>query len=240
MRVFVITSDHYLWCLSAFTYLFNRYWSQDQEVVIAGYHTPVFALPNNFRFHRVAASNPPQDRWSNSLIAFLKEMPDEFSVIMLEDYWISRPVDIDFVRIAHQYMQTNGNILRFDLTGDVAHCNGDPRDADSFGFINHYDIVEKPPDKSYRMSFQAGIWNNKLLLSLLQKNKTPWEVEIQTSVPEHILILGTKQWPLRYVNAVYKGELDMDEINKLHPTDYRLVETTLPKEMSRRKHDRPK
>lgn len=235
MRVFVITNDHYLWCLHPFAYLFNKYWSESQEVVVAGYSVPKKALPNNFRFHSLARANAPQDKWSDGLMTFLSEMKDDYSVIMLEDYWISRPVDIGFMETAYSYIQSNPNVLRIDLTGDVMHCKGDCRDAYSFGFINHYDIVEKPPGLSYRMSFQAGLWNNKLLLSLLNKNKTPWQVEIQTQVPEHLLVLGTKQWPLRYANAIYKGELDLDEIKKLHPLDYKIIETTFPDNISRRK-----
>jgi hypothetical protein len=203
--------------------------------VIAGFRPPSFEIPNNFRFHSLGRANAPQSKWSDGLITFLSEMPDEFSVIMLEDYWISRPVDIGFVEIANSFMQENRNVIRFDLTGDVAYCTGDARYAPYFGFINHYDIVEKPPNLSYRMSFQAGLWNNKQLLSLLVKGKTPWEVEIQTVIPDETLILGTKQWPLLYVNAIYKGELDIDEINKLNPTDYRLVESAFPKDMPRRK-----
>ena len=235
LRVFVITSDTYLWCLSPFSYLFNKYWSPEQEVVICGFHPPSFELPRNFKFYSMAPSNAPQSKWSNTLIKFLKEVQDEYSVLMLEDYWITRPVDIEAINVIHSYMQSNNRVLRFDLTGDTAYCNGDPRYAPPFGFINHYDIVEKPPGMSYRMSLQAGLWNNKLLSSLLVSDKSPWEVEIQTSVPNDILVLGTKQWPLLYANAVYKGELDMDELNKLHPIDFSIIEKVLPKDMNRRK-----
>lgn len=235
MRVLVITNDNSLWCLSPFSYLFNKYWSPAQEVVVGGYNKPKFALPNNFTFHSLGSTNAPQDTWSNGLIKFLTEMNDDYSIILLEDYWISRPVDTNCIDVAFEYMKSNPSVLRFDLTGDVEHCNGDCRDALYFGFINHYDIVEKPPGKEYRMSFQAAIWNNKLLLSLLEKNRTPWLIEINTVVPDHILVLGTKQWPLRYVNAVWKGELDLEEINNLHPTDYKLVSTVFPDDMPRKR-----
>jgi hypothetical protein len=215
--------------------LFNKYWSPEQEVVVMGYHVPTAALPNNFRFHSIARQNAPQSKWSNSLITFLNEMPDEHFVLMLEDYWISRPVDMRCIDNLYTYMQSNPNVLRFDLTGDVAHCHGDCRDSFKFGFINNYDIVEKPPGLSYRMSFQSGIWNKQLLLSLLVNDKNPWEVEIQTSVPDNMLVLGTLQCPLRYANAIYKSELDIDEIKKLNPLDYQIVERTFPKEISRRK-----
>lgn len=237
LRVFVITNDYYLWCLSPFAYLFNKYWSPAQEVVVAGFRSPKEAMPPNFRFHTLGRVNAPQNQWSNGLIKFLEEMPDEFSIIMLEDYWIYRPVDSKGIEILAQQMRHDPHILRMDLTGDVAYCRGDPRYAYNFGFINHYDIVKKPPGVSYRMSFQAGIWNNRLLLSLLKKDKDPWQVEIYTPVPDDILVLGTKQWPLRYANAIWKGELDTREIQLLHADDYKIIEKVIPPTVTRRKYE---
>lgn len=234
MRVCVITNDTYLWCLSPFAYLFNKYWSPEQEVVVVGYNKPSFELPKNFHFYSLGSVNAPQSRWSDGLIKFLTTTSDDFNIIMLEDYWISRPVDVACINMALEYMQENPYVLRFDLTGDVMHGNGDCRDATSFGFIGHYDIVEKKPNKEYRMSFQSAIWNNKLLLSLLKKGMNPWEVEMYTVIPEHILILGTKQWPLRYANAIFKGELDMKELEKIHPTDYSLIKNVFPDELRRK------
>src|SRR5512137_2083438 len=103
LRVFVITNDYYLWCLSPFSFLFNKYWGDEQEVVIAGFHSPNYALPNNFRFHSISRMNFPQNKWSDGLISFLSSVQDDFSVIMLEDYWITRPVDRDLVKLAHAY-----------------------------------------------------------------------------------------------------------------------------------------
>ncbi len=236
MRVFVITNDNYLWCLPAFAYLFNKYWSSNQEVVVVGYNIPKFTLPSNFKFYSLGIVNAPQGKWSNGLIKFLYDIPDEFGVIMLEDYWISRPVDIGCINIMVDYMRENTHILRFDLTGDVAHVHGDCRDAIPYGFIGHYDLVQKPSGAAYRMSFQPAIWNVRLLLSLLKSNKNPWEVEIETAIPDDVLVLGTKQWPLRISNAIYKGELDTKAIKRLHPDDYKVVEPTFP-DITRRAND---
>jgi hypothetical protein len=236
MRVFVITNDTYLWCLSPFCYLFNKYWA-DQEAVVLGFRPPTFEIPKNFRFHSLGTTNFPQSKWSNALIRFLSEMPDEFCVLMLEDYFITRPVDRHGIEVLYNFMQDNPNILRIDLTNDVLHSNGDARDAHEAGWVGHYDLVQKIPGMSYRMSFQAGIWNNKLLLSLLTPDKNPWEVEIQTSPPDEMKVYGTRQWPLRYCNAVYKGELDMREIGRLTKEDQVSVSTAFPKDINRRKYD---
>lgn len=237
MRVFVITNNLYLWCLSPFCYLFNKYWSDTQEVVVTGFSPPAFAMPNNFSFHSLGTQNYPQSKWSNALIKFLIAMPDEFFVLMLEDYWITRPVDTHAIDILHKFMQDNREILRIDLTCDVLHANGDARMAFEAGWISHYDLVYKPPGMSYRMSFQAGIWNRELLLSLLERDKTPWEVEIHTSPPEYMKVYGTRQWPLRYANAVYKSTLDTRELEHLTRDDRMSVAVSIPKDIIKRKYD---
>jgi len=201
-----------------------------------GYREPSFELPNNFRFHSIARAHYPQNRWSDALIKFLRTMKDEYCVLMLEDYWINRPVDVYGIDVLYQYIQTRDDILRFDLTVDVLHVNGDARDANDCGFIGHYDLVEKRPGQPYRMSYQAGLWNTRLLLSLLVEGKDPWQSEIHTAVPDDINVYGVRQWPLRYINSVYKGELDMREIERLAKDDLDIVKRTLPKDMKVRRY----
>lgn len=233
MRVSVITNDTSIWCMAPFTYLFNKYWSSEQEVSVVGYNPPHFAMPNNFRFFSLGNHNAPQERWSDGLIKYLNSTKDDYSVLLLEDYWLTRPVDVEAINLALDYMRTETRILRFDLTGDVMHCKGDCRDAIPAGFISHYDIVQKPPGVEYRMSFQPAIWNNKLLLSILVRHRNPWEVEMYTEVPDDMLILGTKQWPYRYANAVIKGQMDVSELKKIYPPDYAVIEKTFPEEIRR-------
>src|SRR4030043_177793 len=238
LRVFVITNDYYLWAMSPFTYLFNKYWGKEQEAVVMGYKLPTFELPSNFRFHSMSRSNYPKNKWSNALIKFLKDMGDEYCVLLLEDYWLSRPVDTHCIQTLHEYMKTRNDILRFDLTGDVLHATGDARAADEVGFIKNYDVVEKIPGKSYRMSYQAGLWNVGVLLTLLKEDKGPWESEIHTHVPDNLKVYGTRQWPVRYVNAIYKGALDIKEINKLSKQDFESVKTSFPDGIDTRNYDK--
>lgn len=216
LRVFVETSDFYNWALGPFAYLFNTYWSSAQEVVIAGYRKPTFSLPSNFKFHMIDSHNYPQERWSNGIIKFLHSVNDDHFVFMLADYWLTRTVDVRGVASLHDYISGRPDVLRMDLTSDRLYAGG-MFDVESWG---SYDIVETPHGTPYQMSFQAAIWNRKLLLQVLQPNKSAWESEIHLHPPIGMRVLGSRQWPVKYANSVYKGSILRSEIDKI-PEEHR-------------------
>jgi hypothetical protein len=223
-RVFVITSDAYLWAMWGFAYLFQTYWSDSQEVVVGCFTPPNFQLPDNYKIHSIAKTNFPPNRWSDALTKLLEDVPDDYIVLMLEDYWLTRHVDTVAVSLLTEYMRTDSSILRMDLTEDRMHAGG----AFAVGAYNRCDLLETPAGTPYQMSLQTGIWNKHLLLTLLQTNRSAWETEIYTSPPDTMRILGTRQCPVRYANVVYKGKLDYNEINKIPVEHHETIMLSIP------------
>jgi hypothetical protein len=230
LRVFVITSPLYQWALRPFSYLFNVYWSAQQSVVAMTFDYPPFPLPHNFLLHRVATRDVSQHSWSTALIEFLNAVPDEHFVLLLEDYLLVRTVDHKGILTLWDYMRANPDVLRVDLTADVLNVNGDSRNAPFVGYYGHYDLYEKPPGSAYRMSLQAGIWNKRLMLEVLEAGKSSWETEVHLSPPDWMKIVGTHQVPLRYANLVYKGEIDPLELDKIPPEHRETVASLVPKD----------
>jgi hypothetical protein len=230
MRVICVTSDRYLWTLKPFSYLFNCFWSELQEVTVIGYSFPNFSLPPNFIFRSVAPVDYPPEKWSNALIQVLNTIPDDQFVFLLDDYWLCRTVDHRGIMALGDYMHEHSQVFRMDLTCDVLHANGDARAATFYEYYGHYDIFEKTPDKEYRMSLQASIFNKDKLLAVLANDRTPWQTELYSEIPKDWLILGTHQWPVRYANAVHKGKVDKEEL-KLIPEPHRsAIDLFVPKE----------
>ena len=230
MRVIVMTSDKYLWCLRPFAYLFNTYWSSLQEVSVFGFSQPNFPLPSNFSFSSVAHENYPANRWSDSLIYALNAVPDEVVTLMLEDYWLIRTVDHSGIVTLANYMEEHPDIVRLDLTADRLYGHM-MRDVEAYG---HYDIIECANDAPYQMSLQAAIWRKRLLLNLLTFGKSAWEVEVQTpmvNIPYRVV--GTRQWPIRYSNAILKGKLVTDEVNRIPQPHREVVEKLTPSEIEK-------
>ena len=211
LRVFVEVSDKYLWTLRPFSYLFNLFWSTLQPVEVIGYKRPDFKLPPNFTFHSLASTEYPADRWSDGIIEFLRRQEDSHFVFLLCDYWLQRTVDCRGVAGCHEYAKGRPKVLRIDLSDDRLYAGG-KFDVEGYGC---YDIIETPHTTPYQMSLQAGLWNRKLLLDVLVPGKSAWEVETHISLPEPMRILGTRQCPIRYANAILKGEIDMIQIDRI-------------------------
>jgi hypothetical protein len=216
MRVVVLTCDRYLWAMRPFAYLFNTYWSSLQEVVVGCHTPPPFDLPDNYVIHSLGQDRG-QDVWSDGLIGLLTAIPDDLIVLVLEDYWLCRTADTEGIRSLGDWMSAHSEVLRMDLTTDRLY-NGQM--VDSSTPWGHYDLIETPFESPYQMSFQAGIWRRDLLLSLLHPGKSPWEVEMYTQPPQEMRVLGTRQWPLRYLNALKGGNeeevLNLEELEPHH------------------------
>ena len=196
-----MTSHKYHHLLPGFCYLFNEYWG---EPAIIATDTPIILdLPDNFSIHSYSGWKPlPAHHWSSGLRRALKSIPDGLVTILLEDYYLIEPVKKDVIELGielfHAYPNT---LLRFDLTNDRRY-NGKAKDLGKYGDI---DLVETPFNSEYQMSFQAGIWNRRLILSLVPGGATPWLTEVGIQPPEEMRVFGTKQLPVNYQNIANSG-----------------------------------
>jgi hypothetical protein len=227
LKVVVLTSNAYLWAIKPFAYLFNVYWSEQQPVVVCGYARPDFDLPNNFEFFAIGRYNYPAKIWTNGLLRVLDYIKDDHFVLMLEDYWLCRTVDVRGVMACYDYIKDRPEVLRIDLTDDRLYAGG-RFDVESYG---SYDIIETPTGTPYQTSTQAGIWNKTLMAQIVKPEKSAWEFEIHTSPPENMRVLGSRQMPVRYANAILKGELQNNEVERIPEPHRSKVVGWIPRNM---------
>lgn len=223
LRVFVITCDKYAWALKGFIHQFQKYWSELQPVVIAGYNLPDdIKLPDNFSFHSINKNDYPKEQWSTGLIQFLRAVKDDHFVLMLEDYWLCRGVNHQAVGTLHE-LCTQFKVLRMDLTDD-RQFNGEARPFELMPFYGYNDIIQTPASSPYQMSLQAGIWNRRLMLEVLNLDESAWQVEIggssrNAAKRDDLLVLGTLQRPVRYANMFKGGSTENLDLTHLLPAD---------------------
>lgn len=197
MTVMVYTCNEYADVLPGFAYLFQTFWSALQPVAYAG--CPKMDLPANFTWYDVQSR--VAERWSDGLIEFLDMLDDTIICWLLEDYYLCRGVHHQAVASLVDYMRMHPDILKIDLTGDRLY-SGDAKDVDYWG---HLDIITTSWDTPYQFSTQAALWNREHLLSVLRPEMSPWDFELHSAIPEGLHVLGTRQYPLRYVNFLGMG-----------------------------------
>lgn len=225
--VVVMTSDNYLLALQPFSYLLNRYWIPNPHVLVAGFSAPEFHLPHNFEFYSIGnQSDYPFKRWSNALHNLLvsDRMRDiETFVLMLEDYWLVRPVDTRAIHILDGYARQFEYVLKIDLARDRLYAHG----ADlEYSHVSYIDLVKSMPGSPYHMSLWIGLWRKDRMLEVLIPDESPHEVElIGTTRLSHIdtpftpLVLGTRQSPVNMTLGFRGGNYSKVNIKGLPEED---------------------
>ena len=216
--LYVLTSDSYLKALRPFSHLLNKYWQPNPPVIIGGFSPPDFELPPNFYFHSIGPMDQfPVKRWSDALRRLLTAYPLDVFCIMLEDYWITAPVDVEAIQVAYDYMIQFEYVIRFDLTRD-RELSGHATD---YGKAGKLDLVRSEAGSPYHMSLMTALWRREHLMKVLIPGETPWQVELDGSnrlsaMGDSVVVLGTKQHPIKHTAAFRHGDpknLLLEEVN---------------------------
>lgn len=235
MRVLTTSCDKSIWTVRPFAYLFNKYWSEMQNVTILTESIPSFSLPPNFVFKvaNIEGIGWPREHWSTGVMNFLESIPDQQVLILLDDYWFIRQVDYRGIATLAEYMRLHPKILRIDLTTDRLYAGGAPRPMDGLDYdtYGHYDLFQVP-GSPYQMSLMPGIWNKEKLLQVLKPHWSPWEVELtgtdnlNSNFPEFI-VLGTRQNPIRFTNALRNEKKEID-VRGMKQEDFNVIKEWFP------------
>lgn len=224
VQTIVITSDVEYHCLPAFIHQWWKYYPADSPVVICGY-TPVdLNLPENFTFHSIGNFEEyPPGRWSDALIKILDTVAEDIFTLLLGDYWLIRPADTHAIQMIADYMQQFQYVIRFDLTTDRLFADGGSKY--NFGYhtydtLGYLDLIKSDPGSPYHMSLWGAMWRRDLLRRILVRGETPQQIEINgtgrlSQFGNEMLVLGTRQSPIRHANVIQRGEWNQDAMTGL-------------------------
>jgi hypothetical protein len=236
VRVFVTTSDWYNPIVPAFAHLFNRYWSQRQEVTILGYTAPSFPLPSNFLFQSLGRKEEfgndvtewsdgrrgrhfgepyPTPKWSDSLKRWIDALTDEHFILLQIDYFIHKPVNIELIERLKPYLRRE-NVTKIDLSTDRYNSP-----HEHYETIGETSIIVSQQDARYRSSLQAAIWQREYLASMLKPNRSPWDFErygTYEQMNDGKLILGVadaNDGPVPYLNVYGGGRVNWHQLQRI-------------------------
>lgn len=210
VRVIVTTSNKYLWALRPFAYLFNKFWSDEQAVVVGHYKPPQFDLPLNFSLIQMLPTQPRRTRWSNGIISLLNKIDDNIFVFMLEDFFLVRPVSQSAIHELYNFMLGHPEIGRIGLTDElyeeergVFHTK-----------LNDIALLKSKFTHPFYLSCQASLWRRAAFLEVLFPNTSAHDFEIsvkpiQGHLPASELsfrVLGVRDSAVRYVRAVHNTD----------------------------------
>lgn len=205
-----MTSDRRNWLLRGFAHQWKKY-GCGVPLIVAGFTKPEFELPDWITFHSIGKfEDYPASRWSNALIKLLGH---DFSFshvgILLEDYFLTRTMDVEALVMASHYMQDHPDILRFDLTTDRLNS----KNFKNLESARRFDLIESLGDQ-YDLSLQASYWNVESLLKVARPDESPWQLELDGTGRlkdyQGMRVVGTRQNPISYLIAVRNGHFSFD------------------------------
>lgn len=192
-------------------YLLDKYWPEHGDILIGGYTKPDFTLSPSFHFHQIGEfKDHPVNRWSDGLIKFLRAVPDDYVLFMMDDYWLNSPVNHALIQDLTDYLLSHGNLARLDVTGDRL---GADNWSKAGKIAPDVDLIMSDPQSQYHFSFQAALWRKQYLLDCLAPYESPWQSEIVSGVRLRLngyFVMGTTKPPMRYTIGVQQGKLALD------------------------------
>lgn len=224
------TCRNYYWIIPAWAWLFRKYWSEKQEVVVAGYE-PIFdylpsnfTWPDNWEFYSMGDETLPVEQWSDGVIRFLSDMEDDLFCWMLEDMLLVRTVDVRTVSTLAEYMRYHSEVIRIDCTTDRLYSGASPGQLPDYEYYGSIDLVWSEPESPYHLSLQAALWRREYLLHYMVPGETPWQLEMEgtarlSSTPE-LVVLGTRQFPVRYSLCLKSDAPDKPMLTGMRKEDY--------------------
>lgn len=111
-------------------------------------------------------------QWSERLIKLLKFVESDYVLFMLDDFWLTTPVDTSVVQRILGYMNKNPKI------GFVCLRNEQDTGAEE---CEYPELRESMKNKPYRITTQAGLWRKDYLIKILKSHESAWNFETRAT-----------------------------------------------------------
>jgi hypothetical protein len=134
---------------------------------------PIYLVCNNAEYRSPGVTTiavGPDRSWSDTLLAALRSIPEEYVLLWIDDHFVSRPVKAEEILAAVKaFQKVSGNYLRLQSL---------PKPNARFN--SYFGIVQK--GAIYRTSTVASLWKKSVLAQLLKPGESAWDFEILGTV----------------------------------------------------------
>ena len=144
------------------------------------FNMPIYLNSENEEFHYesfdvrcpFAGKQLKFKEWSDRLIKLLEQIPDEFVLFMLDDFWLTEKVDHKRFKDILTIMESDEKIGFICLR----------RESNPGGQDCEYPLLrESSKKKIFRITTQAGLWRRKYLIKILRAHESVWYFETRAT-----------------------------------------------------------
>ena len=144
-----------------FCHFMERYYSNHPEII---YFTDGIINP----FYKTIPVKRTLDKWTKGFRKFLNQIDDEQILLMIDDCFIRKPVDVERIEYASEHLNGNIALMNFEKSWDV---NDEPTDLIGWKKRKH--------GSEFEVSLLCGLWQKEKLLKVVERDCSPWEIELE-------------------------------------------------------------
>lgn len=159
MVILVCSCDKNDDLFEAFHYCIEKYYPEHPEVI---YTTETIKNP----YYKTINKNYPLELWTKRIRETLTEINDKQILLMIDDIFIRKPVDIKRIEYARSILKGNVALINFEKV-----FNKEDKECGLNGF------KMRKKGSEYELSLMCGLWDKEKLINILQKDSDPWTVE---------------------------------------------------------------
>lgn len=163
LAVLVLSCDAYKDLWQPYTQLYDKYWKNS---TLATYFCSDTLCINHPPFIDIPVGTPVE--WSQRLLSAVNQIQEEYVLLLLDDYYITKPVLEEKLLESVEVMKKT----------DAVYCRIYPCPPPSANLPGYpeYGIIEKGTE--YRASTQATIWKTSVLRDFIIPTESVWDFEL--------------------------------------------------------------
>lgn len=144
-----------------FHYLMEKYFPNHPEII---YFTDGIINP----YYKTIPIEMTLDKWTKGFREFLNKIPDDKILLMIDDCFIRKPVDVKRIEYAAEHLTGNIALMNFERSWDE---NDEPTDLDGWKKRKH--------GSEFEVSILCGLWQKEKLLKVIERDCSPWDIELE-------------------------------------------------------------
>jgi len=160
MKILVLSCDKDNDTFEAFHHCIEKYYPNHPEII---YATETIKNP----YYKTISYDIPLERWTERIRKTLHDIDDDKILIMMNDCFIRKKVDAKRIEYAEKHLKGNIAHICFEKSYDT---NDEETTLKGFKKRQH--------GANYEVSINCGIWQKDKLINVLERNSTPWDIEL--------------------------------------------------------------
>lgn len=142
-----------------FHHCIEKYYPEHPEII---YATETIKNP----YYKTICIDYPLELWTKRIRETLTEINDKQILLMIDDIFIRKPVDIKRIEYARSILKGNVALINFEKV-----FNKEDKECGLNGF------KMRKKGSEYELSLMCGLWDKEKLINILQEDSDPWTVE---------------------------------------------------------------